>query len=490
MSVRTLARQLSHFLGGNIIGLLLSLVSFPILTRLLDQSHYGILVLVNTTMSLAVAVAKGGTSEAIVRFYGDYAGSPAQLRVFTSTVLVTRGIQAVVAVAVYLIALYLVFLFAGLEPVALTAFLIMAPYVAIRPLGIVPLNYFRATGLSVRYNVVSIVDKAATVVLSILALLLISNSLNSYFGAMLVAETLVTVALLWWLFSNYEFSPRAMSWELGRTLLAFGLPLAATEIGYLLLAYADRYLLAALSSSEELAVYSVGYNLPSYVNDAVVFSLSYAIIPLYTDIFRQRGTEAVTEFLNKTLHYYIGGMLLACAGYAAVAHDLIRWLASDKYAGSASFSPIVLFSLMLMGSNYITYAGLYLHKKSRVILAIMIASVMVNVIANFALIPRFGATGAAYATLLACVASAGATIVVARRLVSFSVRLPDVVYYGVGAAVLYLVMSRIDLDRPFATLLVKLAVGAVVVAAILLVRERELRTEVRRRLRSPPQDRS
>jgi len=130
MSVRTLARQLSHFLGGNIIGLLLSLVSFPILTRLLDQSHYGILVLVNTTMSLAVAVAKGGTSEAIVRFYGDYAGSPAQLRVFTSTVLVTRGIQAVVAVAVYLIALYLVFLFAGLEPVALTAFLIMAPYVA------------------------------------------------------------------------------------------------------------------------------------------------------------------------------------------------------------------------------------------------------------------------------------------------------------------------------------------------------------------------
>jgi O-antigen/teichoic acid export membrane protein len=332
----------------------------------------------------------------------------------------------------------------------------------------------------VAYNLVSTVDKALTVLLSIAALLIFSGGINAYFAAMALAEAIVTAGLLWWLLSRYEFSLRAVSWNLGRTMLAFGVPLAATEIGYLLLLGADRYLLAAISGAEELAIYSVGYNLPSYVNDAVVFSLSYAITPLYTNMYRQRGAAAVSEFLGRALHYYVAGMLLAVAGYAALDSDLIRWLASDKYARSASFSAVVLFSLMLMGSNYITCAGLYLHKKSRTVLAIMIGCVVINVAANLVLIPAYGAAGAAYATLFACAVSAAVTCIAAYRYMPFRLGIRRVVYYVVAAAVLYLVMSSLNVGSAAINVAVKLAAGAGLVAIAVFLGESELRQEWRR----------
>jgi O-antigen/teichoic acid export membrane protein len=61
-ALKKLAVSFSHFVGGNVISLLLGLITFPILTRLLSREDYGILGLVTTTIAIAVAFAKGGIS--------------------------------------------------------------------------------------------------------------------------------------------------------------------------------------------------------------------------------------------------------------------------------------------------------------------------------------------------------------------------------------------------------------------------------------------
>ncbi len=483
MSLRTLLSHSSHFFGGNVIGLVLSLISFPILTRLLRQDQYGVMVLVNATAAMAVAVAKGGTSEAIVRFYAEYANTPARLRTFTSTVIVTRIAQAGLTTIVYLAALPLVFHSLELPTAQMWPFLVMAAYIFIRPMSIVPLNYFRAVGLTVKYNVVGVIAKASSIVLSVGVLVVVARSLTAYFSVTVLVEATTTAALMWWLLKNYEFSTSSVSRELARTLVTFGLPLAATEIGYLLLQYANRYLLAGFRGSDELAVYAVGYNVPSYMNDAIMFALSYAIVPIYTNIFTTQGAVAVGNFLNRTLYYYIGGVILACAGYAAVADDLIRWLASEKYARSASFSPIILLSLLVLGSNNITYAGLYLYKRTRTIMMIMVGSLVVNIGINLILIPRFGAAGAAIATLAACLASVAATVAVSRKLIPIRINVGAVGYYAIGGLALSFLVSRITTGHPSLNLGLKLAMGAAIVGIVVLGREAELRGEVMRRLR-------
>jgi O-antigen/teichoic acid export membrane protein len=141
----------------------------------------------------------------------------------------------------------------------------------------------------------------------------------------------------------------------------------------------------------------------------------------------------------------------------------------------------VLFSLMLLGSNYITYAGLYLNKRSRTIMIIMIASVVVKVIANVALIPKFGATGAAYATLIACAASAGATMIASFPLINFRVNFPNLGYYSLGAAVILVAMYTIDTGDMPLNLGLKLVVGLAITVPTVLLKEKALRQELGRR---------
>ena len=62
----------THYLRystGNVLVILAGLVSFPILTRLLDNTQYGILNYYDSWVLMAVAFGKLGAQHAIMRFY-------------------------------------------------------------------------------------------------------------------------------------------------------------------------------------------------------------------------------------------------------------------------------------------------------------------------------------------------------------------------------------------------------------------------------------
>src|SRR5690606_41203737 len=62
------------------------LISFPVLTRLLDNTQYGILGYYETWVMMAVAVAKLGAQHAIIRFY-PHGGDLARLEKFSTNLL-------------------------------------------------------------------------------------------------------------------------------------------------------------------------------------------------------------------------------------------------------------------------------------------------------------------------------------------------------------------------------------------------------------------
>lgn len=471
-ALRTFAVHFLQFFAGSFSSLLVGLISFPILTRALSQSDYGSLSIVTVAASLGVAVAKGGLSDSIIRFYREFAADGTRLRTFTSTVLVRSILMAGVVALLFALLVTPTRHALGLTAAIAPAFFVMAAFVFIRPINIVVLNYLRATGRTIFYNGISLFLKVASVALALALLFGFGGKLSLYFTGIVLAEAIGAVILVRWLLRNYPVSPGAVSGPLSMQLIRFGVPLLATEVGYLLLQYSDRYLLTAFTDTATVATYSVGYNLPSYVNDLVLFSVSYAIVPIYTDLFTTRGEEQTKAFLASALKYYVIGVVPLCAGYAATAHDAIVFLASAKYASAATFSPIVLAGLVFLGANYILYAGLYLHKRSELILATVALAVAVNISMNLVLIPRLGALGCAISTLVAC-----ATCSVAAAILSFRrlpIRIPwgSMLYYGAASIVMYLLVSRIETGGAVTNLLLKVPAGVLIVGAAFLLRDR------------------
>ena len=84
-----------------------------------------------------------------------------------------------------------------------------------------------------------------------------------------------------------------------------------------------------------------------------------------------------------------------------VAEPLIRFLYGDAYAPSALILQIHIWSLVFTSLGIAAGRWLIAEGLTRVVLSLSVMSVVGNILFNLLLIPRYGAVGAAWTTLVA-----------------------------------------------------------------------------------------
>jgi len=477
-SLKKFVVHYSHFVTGSALSLLLGFVSFPILTRVLTREEYGVMGLVTTTMLLTVALAKAGLSDGIIRFYKEYSDSQERLEIFSSTVAIRGLILSVIIAVLYVLFFPVISKYLHMSSKYLTCFMIMSVFLLLRPLNIIVLNMLRITDRTIFYNVINFAGRVIAIVASLYLLIYLIGDLYGYFIGLVISELIVTSVLLYWFLSNYKVRVSMASGQLAMKLIKFGFPLLITEMSYLLLSYADRYMILGFNGNDALGLYSVGYNLASYISDMVMFPLSYAVIPIYVGIYEAEGVAKTEDFLEKCLHYFIIAIIPLCIGYIIISKDLFVTLASEKYMMAASFSPIILLGSFMLGINALLNAGLYLEKKSMSILGIMFTALVVNIILNLLLLPAYGVYGAALATLAACLVSTVMTVILSFRYISIKVNVGAFLFYLILSGVMYLVLNLFTVNTVWLDLLVKVALGIVMISSVVLMKEKEIRDKV------------
>jgi O-antigen/teichoic acid export membrane protein len=168
---RKFLKQFSHFSGGMIAGQLFSLITFPIFTRVFTKEQYGMLGLVTTTMFFAVALAKAGLSDGIIRFYKEYSKVPEKKEIFSSTVMARGFVLSVLTVSAYILIFPLFQRYLKINPHYTACFMIMALYLLINPLNIIVMRMLRVNDKTIFINVINIVGKSISVGLSLIFLI-------------------------------------------------------------------------------------------------------------------------------------------------------------------------------------------------------------------------------------------------------------------------------------------------------------------------------
>jgi O-antigen/teichoic acid export membrane protein len=303
--------------------------------------------------------------------------------------------------------------------------------------------------------------------LGVALLLIFNHQIAANFAGIVIAEVLCGLVLWRWFAKNYSMSPKLVSGQLAWTLMAFGLPLLATELGYLLLIYTDRYILAMFHGPATLGVYAVGYSLPQYISDLVLFSVSYSIVPIYTELYVRQGRAETQAFLASALKYYVMGILPLIAGYTAVCRDALVFLASAKYESAADFSPIIVMGLAFLGMNYILYAGLYLEKRPKLILLSMAVALAMNIVMSLLLVPRHGSWGASTAMLIACASSSLMTAILSFRFLPIKLPYAAFLKYGLASIAMWWLLRMIETGSPLGNLAVKIPTGAAFMGAVM-----------------------
>jgi O-antigen/teichoic acid export membrane protein len=93
--------------------------------------------------------------------------------------------------------------------------------------------------------------------------------------------------------------------------------------------------------------------------------------------------------------------LPALIGFNSLSKPIISILTTPRYYGGQLIFPFVSTGALFMGLYSLSYTGLIIHEKSRLIAKIIAVSAILNVLLNLVLIPYYGFIGAGISTVIA-----------------------------------------------------------------------------------------
>ena len=175
----------------------------------------------------------------------------------------------------------------------------------------------------------------------------------------------------------------------------------------------DPILLRRLACDADAGVYAGAFRLLDALT-MVAYLVSVPLLPVFSRLCAEKkGVTEVLRIVFWPMMLFAVGAAVLCAVFA---EPLMRLLYHENYEPYVPVFRVVIFGIIPIGLTYIFGTLLTAGGHLRQLNIFAATTLVLNVIVNLLLIPRFGATGSAWASLTAQSFMALAQLVVAIRL--------------------------------------------------------------------------
>jgi len=391
--IQTLRHLAKHSLIYGLGGTLNKLIGFfllPIYTRLLTPADYGILSLLTVTSGLATLIAQVGMGSAMFREV-IFEGSE-ERDVESTTLYFLLGESAVFFGTMILISSKLATLIFGATDYSfLLRLMFLADFFGV--IDVVFMARLRARAQSSFYSILSVSRFVTGICLNLYFIVVLRRGVEGLIIAGLISAALFATLYLILLARDLRL---VFSLPILRRMLKFGVPLVPVGLSSLLLTMADRYFLKHFSTTTQVGLYSLGYNI-GLVMLLVENAFQLAYPPYKFAIAKQ--ANAKHQFARILTYYLLAFGFLAMA-LSLLAKELLMIMATPKFYPAAAVVPLIALSYIFSGVRHMTNTGLAIMNKNYYVPPIIVGSALLNLGLNYVLIPPYGIMGAAWATIL------------------------------------------------------------------------------------------
>jgi O-antigen/teichoic acid export membrane protein len=409
----TVSRGMTIVLAGNVVPPLAALLSGPILAQALGVAGRGEVAAAAAPLGLAIALTTFGIPEAVTYAVAHY---PSLVRTAARNgfgLIVLAGLLASGALL-------------AARPLLSGGDLSIQRLMAVSALAVLPtvlLGVLRgiASGMQ-RWRQVSR-EKVMASGLRILVLipLWLTGHLTPFTATVVLAVMPVMGALAYVTLPRH-LPPRVQDEDgvaSSRSIVRYGSRLWIGTIATVLIARADQTLMTPLSSAKQLGLYVVAVNISEL---PLVIHRSVRDVTFVTDANRSVDTRLTAAARISTL----------ISGVAALAlgTSMLWWLPllfGKDFSGALPVAAVLLLAVVISTPGSIAGAGLSARGKPGQRSVVLVIVCVLNLSLLVLLLPRWGAMGAAWATLLSL-----STMTVLKQLLlrrHFGIRLRD--FYGV-----------------------------------------------------------
>lgn len=383
--------------GGDFIAKLVALITFPLIATALSSAGFGLLELAMTIVALGGVLVRCGLNNAVQRFYWDSTTTSMQRPVLVSTGL---WLMFVLGVAISLLGLITApFLFDMLGTTrslySTSSLLAIGLLLAFTPLNQYLLDILRLHFAPWKFLGFSFLSRALASVLAVIAALYLHAGVEGVLKAQAFVLALV-LPLGMWLIRRDLILQFDIYWS--KKLAAFGIPLIFTEIAYWLFSSIDRWMLASMGNIESVGVYSVAFRFSSVVMFvATAFGMAWSP---YAFKLRTDYPETHRKMYSEVLIILLIVMLCVAGAVSLFAGELIHVFLPTEYNSAVTPLIVLCFTVVIQASQQITAVGISIANKTMIFAYLVWIAAGCNAALNFWLIPEYGATGAAWATLI------------------------------------------------------------------------------------------
>src|ERR1041385_1796871 len=397
---------------STIIGRFLNFLLIPLYTNVLLPGPHGIIAVVYSLIAFVNVVYSYGMESAYFKYSSTLElGTPKENFTTPFAALLASSIFFSLLIAAFASPLAAAM---SLPPGFNSIVYYAAGILAFDALAIIPFATLRMERKAVQFASLKFVNIVVNVGMNVALLVGLHMGVEGIFISGLTASVLTFLLLIPTIVRHLSpgFHPGLL-----KALLKFGLPSIPAGLSATAVQVIDRPILRALTDDATVGIYQANYRLGIFMM-LIVSMYDYAWRPFYFSTAQESNAR---EIFARALTYLVLLMSVIFLGVSLFVGDIVklsifgRHIISPNYWDGLSIVPVVLLGYLFFGIYINVSAGIYIEKKTHYLPAIMFFGALVNVLANYLLIPSYGMMGAAWATFFAYLAMAVAGYFVARR---------------------------------------------------------------------------
>lgn len=384
---RGVGKSVLRYIPSQVIPTVVAFAAVPILTRMTDQAEYGMFVLVMTIVQTVNQSAYSWISNCALRFYRPMKGGADFFFHLLFCYLFTGLVLAAVLVP----------LWTFMSPRYQSAMIWAAP-IALCACGITIQSFvLRAQSRALTFGLMMALNTLMRYVPAIIAITVFGPTLRSLFGGWLVGYAL-NLLLILALSGGYKgLLIRRPDPAMIREWLMYGGPLMVTGLVAAATRSTDRFLLDSIGGVEQLAIYGVCIQLSLVPMRFAATTVTLAVLPLAIDAHERQ--QDIQGLIRSGVRYLFLVSIPGVAILGVLGQDILPLYAPKSYASGAQAIPLLLLAGLFLSLCYHYRTPFLVSKRTGILLVISVCSLMVAVVLNLLLIPRWGVTGCAAALM-------------------------------------------------------------------------------------------
>jgi len=384
---KTLVKNTIIFAIGNFSSKLLGFFLLPFYTHYFSAGDYGYFDLIVTTLSLLVPIVSFQITDGLYRYLLDANNIARKQEVISNSLsIVFRNI--IIANVLYLLALQFVPIKYG--------YLIMLQM----DLSVIASFWFQAArGMrdNIGYSVSGVLATLVVLISNLVMVIFTSMRVDALLISLILSNIVIIASLEFRLKLRTYIKLRNLDKKLKSLLLAYSLPLIPNALSWWFMSLSDRFMINYYIGMEANGIYAIANKFPAML--VMVYSMFY--LAWQESAISEYNSEDRNAFYTSLFNRLLVLQFTAVLVLLALTKPVMALLVDPKFSAAWLYIPFLYIGALFSAFSSFYGTGYLSAKDTMGSFYTSVLGAVVNIVANYMLIPKMGIQAASLSTMLA-----------------------------------------------------------------------------------------